>query len=104
MPKPIDPVAGHIPGAENTPFESLLGADGRLLSTDEIGDRCQSWSSEPQVVHYCGSGVTACFNLLAAEAAGLGTGVLYPGSWSGWISDPKHSVATGSSGPKIHDG
>ncbi|MCB1772957.1 MAG: sulfurtransferase [Gammaproteobacteria bacterium] len=95
--EPIDPVAGHIPGAFNLPLTGNLGADGRFLPADElraryleaIGDR------KPQsVAAMCGSGVTACHNLLAMEIAGLPGGRLYAGSWSEWIRDAKRPVAT----------
>lgn len=95
----IDPVAGHVPGARNHPFAANLGTDGRFLDAQTLRRR---WSvvlgSLPPsaVVAMCGSGVTACHNLLALEHAGLGGGRLYPGSWSEWIRDPRRPIATGS--------
>ena len=95
----IDPVAGHVPGARNLPFGGNLGADGRFLSPDALRRR---WNlllgSQPPsaLVAMCGSGVTACQNLLALEHAGLGGARLYPGSWSEWIRDARRPIATGS--------
>ncbi|BDI07610.1 sulfurtransferase [Sphaerotilus microaerophilus] len=96
--EPLDPVAGHIPGALNRPFTSNLGPDGRFLDaaalraafTALLGERAGG-----EVIHQCGSGVTACHNLLAMAAAGLGDGVLYAGSWSEWCRDPARPVARG---------
>jgi len=95
----IDPVAGHVPGARNHPFAGNLGADGRFLPPDELRTRWLTLlgSREPaELVAMCGSGVTACHNLLALEHAGLGGGRLYAGSWSEWIRDPRRPVATGT--------
>ncbi|MEO0422024.1 MAG: sulfurtransferase [Pseudomonadota bacterium] len=97
--EPIDPVAGHVPGAINHPFDQNLAADGRFLAADELrqrylgllGDRAPT-----QFVAMCGSGVTACHLLLAMAAAGLPPGRLYAGSWSEWIRDPARPVATGA--------
>lgn len=92
--EPIDAKAGHVPGAINLPFtENLI--DGRFRSTDELGTRFRSASVDENTVWYCGSGVSACHNLLAAEAAGLGVGKLYVGSWSGWSSDDDREVEVG---------
>jgi thiosulfate/3-mercaptopyruvate sulfurtransferase len=77
--EPIDPVAGHIPGARNVPFAELA-PEGRFLAPGELRERLGDGS----LVAYCGSGVTACTVLLAAELAGLSDGRLYPGSWSEW--------------------
>ena len=96
--EPIDRAAGHVPGAANRPFTENLQADGRFKSPAElreafravIGDRAPE-----DVVHMCGSGVTACHNMLAMEHAGLAGSRLYPPSWSGWVSDPSRPVATG---------
>lgn len=96
--EPIDPVAGHIPGARNVPCSENLGADGRFLPAPALRQRFDAvlaGEAPGQVVHLCGSGVTACHNLLAMEIAGLGGSRLYPGSWSAWISDPARPVATG---------
>jgi thiosulfate/3-mercaptopyruvate sulfurtransferase len=94
----IDPVAGHIPGARNHPFAGNLDAQGRFL---EAGHLRSSWgntlrgASARQLIAMCGSGVTACHNLLALEVAGLPGARLYAGSWSEWITDPTHPVARG---------
>jgi thiosulfate/3-mercaptopyruvate sulfurtransferase len=94
----IDPVAGHIPGARNHPFAGNLDAQGRFL---EAGQLRSSWgntlrgASPRQLIAMCGSGVTACHNLLALEVAGLPGARLYAGSWSEWITDPAHPVARG---------
>jgi thiosulfate/3-mercaptopyruvate sulfurtransferase len=94
----IDPVAGHVPGARSHPFTLNLGADGRFLGRDALR---RHWltvlGSLPSsaVVAMCGSGVTACHNLLALEHAGLGGGRLYAGSWSEWIRDPRRPIAVG---------
>jgi thiosulfate/3-mercaptopyruvate sulfurtransferase len=93
--EPIDPVAGHIPGALNLPWKSNVDADGRFLPPAEIA-RLYAEAVGPDVaVLYCGSGVTATHSLLALESAGL-TATLYPGSWSDWISDPSRPIATGT--------
>jgi thiosulfate/3-mercaptopyruvate sulfurtransferase len=95
----IDTQAGHVPGARNRPFLENLGADGRFLPADELRRR---WSTllgalpPADVIAMCGSGVTACQNLLALEHAGLQGARLYAGSWSEWIRDPRRPVATGS--------
>jgi thiosulfate/3-mercaptopyruvate sulfurtransferase len=95
----IDPVAGHVPGARNRPFTANLGGDGKFLPADTLRQRWQVLlGSQPPsaVVAMCGSGVTACHNLLALEHAGLGGARLYAGSWSEWIRDPRRPVATGA--------
>ena len=95
----IDPIAGHIPGARNLPFTGNLGGDGRFLSADALRRRWHTLlGSRPptELISMCGSGVTACHNLLALEHAGLRGGRLYAGSWSGWIRDPRRPVATGT--------
>jgi thiosulfate/3-mercaptopyruvate sulfurtransferase len=95
----IDPVAGHIPGARNYPFPGNLGADGRFLAAEELRRR---WivvlGALPPgaAIAMCGSGVTACHNLLALERAGLSGARLYSGSWSEWIRDPARPIATGA--------
>ena len=97
--EPLDPVAGHIPGAVNRPLERNLDANGKFLPSAALRAAFADLSktkSPDKVVHTCGSGVTACHNLLAMEIAGLSGSRLYPGSWSEWIRDPKHPVATGS--------
>ncbi|WP_296806141.1 sulfurtransferase [Thiocapsa sp.] len=96
--EPIDPVAGHIPGAINLPLTDNLDADGRFLSADRLRERfTRSIGEAPpsSVVHSCGSGVSACHNLLAMELAGLHGSRLYVGSWSEWIRSPERRVATG---------
>jgi thiosulfate/3-mercaptopyruvate sulfurtransferase len=95
----IDPVAGHVPGATNHPFARNLGEDGRFLPPAELRARWEATlagRAPARVVAMCGSGVTACHNLLALEIAGLPGGRLYAGSWSEWIRDPARPVATGA--------
>jgi thiosulfate/3-mercaptopyruvate sulfurtransferase len=94
----LDKRAGHIPGARNFFFQRNLGEDKTFRSADQLrGDWQALLGGTPpeQVVMYCGSGVTACHNLLAMEHAGLGGARLYPGSWSEWSSDPQKPTATG---------
>ncbi len=96
--EPIDPVAGHIPGAVNLPLQDNLTADGRFLSPEQLRARflpALGERSPDAAVHACGSGVNACHNLLAMEIAGLCGSKLYAGSWSEWIRDPQRPVATG---------
>lgn len=96
--EPIDPVAGHVPGAVNYPFQNNLAADGRFLAPEQLRRQFlqQLGRFRPeQAVHMCGSGVTACHNLLAMEVAGLNGSRLYAGSWSEWIRDPQRPVAMG---------
>ena len=94
----IDPVAGHVPGARSHPFLGNLGPDGRFLSAELLRSR---WTTllgalpPSSLIAMCGSGVTACHNLLALEHAGLPGARLYAGSWSEWIRDPRRPVATG---------
>ena len=95
----LDPVAGHIPGARNHPFMSNLDAERRFLPAHVLRER---WSktladaSADRVVTMCGSGVTACHDLLALQIAGFSGARLYPGSWSEWIRDARRPIATGS--------
>ncbi len=94
----IDPIAGHVPGARNRPFAHNLDAQGRFLPAEELRSRWQATLGErssENLVLMCGSGVSACHNLLALEHAGLGGAKLYPGSWSEWIRDPSRPIATG---------
>ncbi len=84
--EPIDPVAGHIPGAVCLPFQENLGADGRFRAPDELARRFEALADP--IVCYCGSGVTAAHNVLALRIAGRTEPILYPGSWSEWILDP----------------
>jgi thiosulfate/3-mercaptopyruvate sulfurtransferase len=96
--EPIDPVAGHVPGAVNHPFTESLGADGRLLEPAVLRRNLEALLDGREasgLVAMCGSGVTACHLLWTMEAAGLGPGKLYAGSWSEWIRDPARPVATG---------
>jgi len=96
----LDPVAGHIPGAVNRPWQLNLDTEGRFKSAVELKKEISEMlagRSPANVTHYCGSGVTACHNLLAMEAAGLTGSLLYPGSWSEWCSDPLRPIATGDS-------
>ncbi len=96
--EPIDPVPGHIPGALNRFHRDNLGEGGVFKSAAALreefaallGDRAPA-----EVIHSCGSGVTACHNLLAMEHAGLGGSLLYPGSWSEWSADPLRPIARG---------
>jgi thiosulfate/3-mercaptopyruvate sulfurtransferase len=97
--EPIDPVAGHIPGALNRPWTQNLTSEQRFKPpaqlreefTALLGDR-----TADRVAHQCGSGVTACHHLLAMEVAGLPGSALYAGSWSEWIADPARPVRTGA--------
>jgi thiosulfate/3-mercaptopyruvate sulfurtransferase len=94
----IDPVAGHVPGAHNHPYAGNLDARGRFLPPPELERawlRTLRGRPPAAVVAMCGSGVTACHNLLALEVAGLPGAQLYAGSWSEWIRDPKRPVARG---------
>jgi len=96
--EPIDPVAGHIPGARNRPFKDNLAADGRFKAEEELRQAFLELLGPvkpEQVVHQCGSGVSACSNLLAMEIAGLKGSRLYPGSWSEWVADASRPVAKG---------
>jgi thiosulfate/3-mercaptopyruvate sulfurtransferase len=99
--EPIDAVAGHVPGAVNHPYSLNLGADGRFLPATELRRRWRSRleSKDPaQLVAMCGSGVTACHNLLALDVAGLTGAKLYAGSWSEWIRDPSRPIAAAADG------
>ena len=96
--EPIDPVAGHIPGALNRPFASNLDAQGLFKSASQLRaefDILLAGRDPGSVVHHCGSGVSSVPNLLAMEVAGLGRTRLYAGSWSEWCSDPARPVARG---------
>jgi thiosulfate/3-mercaptopyruvate sulfurtransferase len=94
--EPLDPVAGRIPGARNRFFKLNLGADGCFRPAAELRAEFEAAAGGLPVVHQCGSGVTACHNLLAMEVAGLDAGMLYPGSWSAWCSDASRPVARGA--------
>jgi thiosulfate/3-mercaptopyruvate sulfurtransferase len=96
--EPIDPVAGHIPGAKCAPFVDNLDEDGRFLPAPALRQRfAELLGPQPpqRLVAYCGSGVTACHNLFALCLAGYPLAQLYPGSWSEWITDPGRPVARG---------
>jgi thiosulfate/3-mercaptopyruvate sulfurtransferase len=96
--EPIDPVAGHIPGAVNVPWSEVVDpVSKRFLSPDQIRERYRAAGIGPGVepVAHCGSGVVACHALLAFELAGIAPATLYVGSWSDWISDEGRPVATG---------
>ncbi len=96
--EPLDRVGGHVPGARNRPFEQNLASNGHFKSAPQLREEFTAalgTTAPGAVVHMCGSGVTACHNLLAMEYAGLTGSRLYAPSWSGWISDPARPVATG---------
>lgn len=99
--EPVDPRAGHVPGARNTPAAANAGPDGRWYSAAELAERFRAAGAGPGVATgaYCGSGVNACALVLALEQAGLTTpeapAALYPGSWSEWSADPARPAATG---------
>ena len=98
--EPIDPIAGHIPGAQCAAFNDNLDTDGRFLPAAQLKQRFAAQlqgRSPDELVAYCGSGVTACHNLFALSLAGYPLGKLYAGSWSEWITDPKREIATGDS-------
>lgn len=90
----IDPVAGHIPGAINVPWQDMLREDGRFVAVSRMAELLAV--ADERSILYCGSGATACVNVLAAEHAGLGTPRLYAGGWSDWITYPDNPVATGA--------
>lgn len=92
--EPLDPQAGHIPGASNRFFKDNLDADGRFKPAAQLRQEFAPLMAA-EVVHQCGSGVTACHNLLAMAHAGLGDGRLYVGSWSEWSADPARPIAQG---------
>ena len=94
----IDPIAGHIPGAQCAAFNENLDSSGRFLPAEQLKQRFAeqlAGRSPDELVAYCGSGVTACHNLFALGLAGYPLGKLYAGSWSEWINDPARGVATG---------
>ena len=96
--EPIDPVAGHVPGARNRPYADNL-ADGRFKPAAQLRaefDALLDGRPAAELVAMCGSGVTACHHLLAMDLAGLPGAKLFTGSWSGWIADPARPVATGA--------
>ncbi|MES2991191.1 MAG: sulfurtransferase [Pseudomonadota bacterium] len=96
--EPLDAAAGHIPGASNRFFKDNLAADGRFKPAARLRgefDALLGAAAPRTTVHQCGSGVTACHNLLAMDHAGLAGSVLYPGSWSEWSADPARPIARG---------
>ena len=96
--EPIDPVAGHVPGAANLPAGEYVGPDGRFLAADVLSERfAAAGVTEARAVGaYCGSGVTAAQAVLALHLAGRTDAALYVGSWSNWVADPARPVASGS--------
>ena len=97
--EPIDPVAGHIPGAVSAPYLVNLGEDGCFRAAEELRQHYQALLGETpaeRVAFYCGSGVTSIHSILALEVAGLGQAKLYPGSWSEWIASGERPVARGA--------
>jgi thiosulfate/3-mercaptopyruvate sulfurtransferase len=93
----IDPVGGHIPGAKNRFFKDNLAADGRFKDPQTLrADFAPLFDDPSTAIMQCGSGVTACHNLLALDVAGLPGAALYPGSWSEWCADPQRPVSTGA--------
>ena len=96
--EPLDPVAGHIPGALNRPFNQNIGADGKFKPVAQLKAEFEALlagRNPATVVHHCGSGVSAVPNIIAMELAGLGRTALYAGSWSEWCGDPSRPVAKG---------
>jgi len=96
--EPFDKVAGHIPGAINMPYEDNLDFSGEFMSDEALRElylAAMNNVAPDQVVQMCGSGVTACHNILAMEHAGLAGSKLYAGSWSEWITDPTRPVVKG---------
>ena len=97
--EPIDPVAGHIPGAVNRAWQQNLAPDQRFKTPTQLRsefDALLGGRAPNQVTHQCGSGVTACHSVLAMEVAGLPGSALYSGSWSEWIADPSRPIRTGA--------
>ncbi len=93
--EPLDPVAGHIPGAMSAPFAENLDRHGLFRAPPKLHATYTAMGVDPETIVYCGSGVTACHDLLAIEHAGLGLPRLYVGSWSQWCRDPERPVGTG---------
>lgn len=94
----LDPIGGHIPGARNRFFRDNLAADGSLKSAEQLRQEFAALTDgrpASEVINQCGSGVSACHNLLAMEVAGLKGAALYPGSWSEWSAQPGAPIATG---------
>lgn len=96
--EPLDPVGGHIPGARNRPYADNLAAGNTFKPAEELRREFEAFLGDAEidtVVHSCGSGVSACHNILAMEVAGLPGTRLYPGSWSEWCAEPSRPVAKG---------
>jgi len=93
--EPLDPVAGHIPGARNAPWSGNIGDDGRFLAPEALRARFAALGADDRTIVQCGSGVTGCHDLFAMRLAGLGDARLYSGSWSDWVRNPDRPVATG---------
>jgi len=96
--EPIDPIAGHIPGARNHWYRRNLDEQGRFRSREALAREYRALLGDcppAEAVFYCGSGVSACHNLLAMAHAGLGEGRLYAGSWSEWCASPSRPIAAG---------
>ena len=95
--EPIDPQAGHIPGARSAPYAENLRGDSRMKSTEELRARYHALGADTaeRIACYCGSGVTAAHNIFALLLAGRADALLYEGSWSDWSSDPDRPIATG---------
>ncbi len=95
--EPIDPIAGHIPGAVSYPFPENLDAQGKFISLELLKSRFKELDNQgKELIMYCGSGVTAIHNILAMTAAGFKSPILYEDSWSGWILDSSRKIATGN--------
>lgn len=98
--EPIDSLAGHVPHARNVPLAGNLDERGCFLPPERLAQRFQSLTEEAggpaKTIHMCGSGISACHNLIAMEIAGLPGSMLYPGSWSQWIADPARPIADGA--------
>jgi len=93
--EPIDPIAGHIPGADCLPFQENLSSNGYFKTASELAERFSAYAERPtNAICYCGSGVTATHNILAMNIAGCAEPVLYADSWSGWITDSTRPIAT----------
>jgi thiosulfate/3-mercaptopyruvate sulfurtransferase len=93
--EPMDPVAGHIPGARNWPMARNLDDNGRFVPQAELAEALSGLTQGSEIGAYCGSGITAAHTVLALELAGIQGAALYPGSWSEWVTDPARPVATG---------
>jgi thiosulfate/3-mercaptopyruvate sulfurtransferase len=93
----IDPRPGHLPGARNAPWQSVVAEDGRLRPVEELRAHFTALGADTPTVAYCGSGVSACLNILALEQAGFDAPRLYVASWSGYSADPQRPVELGPS-------